>query len=348
MKKTITLLIIGILCLSAFSILSYAEKVAASTGTVSEFDTYPGLLPYSDPNDNLLIGWTLDLSTPGASEGRDVVTQRIGASLNGTVFVSTAGSYLISVWVLDRGTADKIRIDDQEWVFVAPATGTPAHEEFKQVVLGMRFLSAGSHNVTLTHVAAGTVGSYPTNSILDYLELDISATVDIVPNALNLKSRGKWITAYIELPQDYNAADIDVSTIALNSTFSAELTSTAIGDYDSDGIPDLMVKFNRTELVSFMVSHSVDHGNAVLTIAGQLVGGEYFGGSGTIRVSALVGDVDCNGKVEIADIVKASTSYGSEEEDTNWNPNANFAPAWDKIDMFDLVTCVKHYGEKYP
>lgn len=66
----------------------------------------------------------------------------------------------------------------------------------------------------------------------------ITATVVIHPQTLNLGSKGRWLTAHIELPKGYNLSDIDVSRIMLNDTIPVELTP--IGDYDCDGIPDLM------------------------------------------------------------------------------------------------------------
>jgi hypothetical protein len=106
----------------------------------------------------------------------------------------------------------------------------------------------------------------------------ITATVDIAPDTLNLKSKGKWITCYIELPEGYNVSDVDVSTIMLNDTISAELHPMEIGDCDDDGILDLMVKFDRQ---TAMVLLSV--GEATLTVTGE-VDGTPFEGSDTIRV----------------------------------------------------------------
>jgi len=121
---------------------------------------------------------------------------------------------------------------------------------------------------------------------------EITATVDIDPDTLNLKSKGEWITCYIELPEGYNVSDIDVSTIMLNDTIPVSLLDvpapkpvpTEIGDYDNDGVPDLMVKFNRTELTSHI--HNVlgiEYGNVTLTITGE-VAGTPFEGSDSIRV----------------------------------------------------------------
>jgi probable HAF family extracellular repeat protein len=73
-------------------------------------------------------------------------------------------------------------------------------------------------------------------------------TIDIHPDTLNKKSKGKYITCYIELPEAYSVEDIDIDTVMLSvngSSISAELSPTEIGDYNDNGIPDFMVKFDR-------------------------------------------------------------------------------------------------------
>jgi abortive infection bacteriophage resistance protein len=81
----------------------------------------------------------------------------------------------------------------------------------------------------------------------------ISATIDIDPDTLNLKSNGEWITAYIELPDGYDVNDISIESIELEiegHAFVVDLEApSAVDDYDSDGIPDLMVKFDRSDIV---------------------------------------------------------------------------------------------------
>lgn len=113
------------------------------------------------------------------------------------------------------------------------------------------------------------------------------ATIDINPNALNLKSKG-WITVYIELPECYNVEDIDVSTILLNDTIPIDSEApTQIGDYDSDGIPDLMVKFSRTEVLESISNAGLPSGRfgqVTLEVTGELSDETSFEGSDTIRV----------------------------------------------------------------
>jgi len=107
----------------------------------------------------------------------------------------------------------------------------------------------------------------------------IEATVDIEPDTLNLDSKGKWITCYIELEESPDAADIDVSTIKLNGTVPAEEKPAEIGDYDEDDILDLMVKFNRAS-----VEEILEVGDEVeIVITGELTGTS-FEGTDTIRV----------------------------------------------------------------
>ncbi len=119
----------------------------------------------------------------------------------------------------------------------------------------------------------------------------VSVTIDIDPDTLNLKSEGRWITGYIELPEGYDLNDINVSTILLNDTIPVDLdTPTEIGDYDNDGIPDLMVKFDRDEVISLIESNLNTRERVctvALTITGKLYDGTPFQGRDSIRVLIL-------------------------------------------------------------
>jgi hypothetical protein len=97
-------------------------------------------------------------------------------------------------------------------------------------------------------------------------------TLDIDPNTLNLKSKGKWITAYIEIP-GWDLTKIDLSSIRLNKTIQPEMNQkygfvrNPIGDYDEDGIPDFMVKFDRKAVQNILVP-----GLAILNLTGEIDG----------------------------------------------------------------------------
>jgi hypothetical protein len=180
----------------------------------------------------------------------------------------------------------------------------------------------------------------------------IAATVDVKPDALNLKSIGRWLTVYVELPEGYDVNDIDVSTVKLNGTISANaLASNQVGDYDGDGIDDILVKFNRTQVITFIsAAHTgVFNLTAGFVVTGKLVTGVSFEGSDVVKVSNLLGDANGDGKVDILDLVLGAISYNSTDDGLNWNPNVNFvnfAVSYNRIDILDLVTIVSQYGKK--
>lgn len=114
----------------------------------------------------------------------------------------------------------------------------------------------------------------------DEFMLQTATIVDIDPDTLNLNSSGKWITCYIELPDGCHVEDINISTILLNDVIPAEDHPTDIGDYDNDGIPDLMVKFDRQA-----VQDILEPGDGVeIKITGELNDGTKFEGLDYIRV----------------------------------------------------------------
>jgi len=107
----------------------------------------------------------------------------------------------------------------------------------------------------------------------------VYATIDFDPDTLNLRSMGKFVTVYIEPPAGYDISQIDAASIKLNGIVPALAKPTEGDDYDSDGIADLMVKFDRAAVQDIVtVSDQVE-----VTITGG-VAGICFRGSDTIRV----------------------------------------------------------------
>jgi len=51
----------------------------------------------------------------------------------------------------------------------------------------------------------------------------ITAIIDFDPDTLNLKSEGRWVTVYIELPNGYDVSEIDVPSIKLNDFVTVDL-----------------------------------------------------------------------------------------------------------------------------
>jgi len=123
----------------------------------------------------------------------------------------------------------------------------------------------------------------------------ITADVDIDPNTLNLKSNGKFVTVYIELPEEHNAGDIVLETVHLEGI--PAITDSTYGfvknphlmDKDGDGILERMVKFDRAMVISLIIQHMSPNvkQKVTLTVTGNLYDGTYFTGSDTIKVLPL-------------------------------------------------------------
>ena len=99
----------------------------------------------------------------------------------------------------------------------------------------------------------------------EIIEPIINAAIDIDPNTLNLKSKGRWITCYITLNSPYDVNDIDISTVILEDTIPA-----AWGDIQGD---TLMVKFDRSD-----VQDMLSPGTYNLKVTGELTDGTIFQG----------------------------------------------------------------------
>ncbi|MEW6601884.1 MAG: hypothetical protein AB1499_13005, partial [Nitrospirota bacterium] len=108
---------------------------------------------------------------------------------------------------------------------------------------------------------------------------NITATIDFDPNTLNKKSKGTWVVVYIELPSGYSVADIVIPSILLNGVIPAESWPYSLGDYDKDGIPDLMVKFSRNSVINLLPNGD----NVQVEVTGT-VGATTFEGFDIIRV----------------------------------------------------------------
>jgi len=101
------------------------------------------------------------------------------------------------------------------------------------------------------------------------LSAPITIGFDFTPNTLDLNSRGLWVTGFLEPTSPLSAGDIDVASIRLNEVVPVDPAApTALGDNDGNGIPDLMVKFNRAAVeltlpegdnVAVNVTGYVDH-----------------------------------------------------------------------------------------
>ncbi|MEM4187575.1 MAG: hypothetical protein QW786_02135 [Candidatus Hadarchaeum sp.] len=140
----------------------------------------------------------------------------------------------------------------------------------------------GRHRLIV--IATDAAGNMETSSV--EFSVIIPATVDVCPDVLNLKSKSdkNAVTAFIELPEGYLVEEIDAASVKLDiggTIVSAQSNPSCVGDYDGDGVADLMVKFNRAEVVAAL---GAAIGQAKITVKGRMNNGLSFAGEDILRV----------------------------------------------------------------
>jgi hypothetical protein len=117
----------------------------------------------------------------------------------------------------------------------------------------------------------------------------VDATIDFDPDTLNLGSKGRWATVYVELPNGYDPGDIDPTTVLLEDEISPVMDEkygfvahnvSYVVDNDGDGIMERMLKFKRSEIHAI-----VSPGVYNFKVSGELEDGtEFEGYTDPIRV----------------------------------------------------------------
>ncbi|MFX0005621.1 MAG: hypothetical protein ACFFA7_06745 [Promethearchaeota archaeon] len=105
----------------------------------------------------------------------------------------------------------------------------------------------------------------------------IQANINVDPDALNFKSKGKWITVYISLSMGYDVNNIVLDSVLLNELIPAEPKSEIL---EFNNHLELMVKFNRASVKNVLPSL----GFCTITITGELIDGKGFEGTDIIKL----------------------------------------------------------------
>ena len=143
----------------------------------------------------------------------------------------------------------------------------------------------GDYQVTFT----GDI-SLPSEEIPPEEPRTIKATIDVHPETLNVKSKGKVVNCVVTLPDDYDVQEITTDSVALTkinqSALKAPLNTTGpseIGYYDGKpGVRLLRVKFDRKTLIDLV---GTAEGEVTLNISGTMQDGStMFEGTDVIRV----------------------------------------------------------------
>ena len=128
-----------------------------------------------------------------------------------------------------------------------------------------RVLDGNEDDTAVVDMGAYEYGSLP----------PVEAVVKIHPGTLNLRSKGRWLTCYILLPQGCNAADIDPNSVLLED----EIPADRVVSYGRLA----MAKFSRPA-VHQLLSDLQTPAEVELLVSGQLIDGTIFEGTDTITL----------------------------------------------------------------
>ncbi len=175
------------------------------------------------------------------------------------------------VWNSGSGSLTYAFTESIVWVTdVNPPNGSSKGEhDVINVRIDITGLSEGLHEGSISITSNG--GNGTVNVYVEVLAPSRTISLDIDPDTLNLKSKGRWITAYLSA-ENASVYDVNISNILLQDTLMPERW-----DYQDDV---LMLKFNRQELQSLLqVGDSIE-----IKIGGKWKGGESFEAYDYIRV----------------------------------------------------------------
>ncbi|HET9326468.1 MAG TPA: T9SS type A sorting domain-containing protein [Candidatus Eisenbacteria bacterium] len=100
------------------------------------------------------------------------------------------------------------------------------------------------------------------------------AGLHVEPRTLNVRSGGRWVTAYIEPPAPYLPADISIESLTLNGVSVDVAAPVGTDDLDGDGIAELVVRFSREALVATAPGGATE---MTLRLAGTVSGSNFTG-----------------------------------------------------------------------
>jgi hypothetical protein len=116
------------------------------------------------------------------------------------------------------------------------------------------------------------------------LDEHANGSLVVTPKSLNLQSRGRVITTFLELPAGIDPADIDTRSLLLEGTLPPVTPPTPkLGDRNGDNISELMVKFSRPRLIDLLCGTDRDVGGVELKVTGE-VDGRAFEVRGDLRL----------------------------------------------------------------
>lgn len=101
-----------------------------------------------------------------------------------------------------------------------------------------------------------------------------AAGIKVTPQSLNLKSRGRWITVHLKLPEGMTASQVDKTSLLLMDQVPVDKVQ------KGKGARNLTLKFERADVTALLAPGP----EVVIYLAGQMKDGTVFDASDTIKV----------------------------------------------------------------
>jgi hypothetical protein len=173
-------------------------------------------------------------------------------------------------------------ISSAEWLAVSPAEGTiPAGGSAElDVVLDARDMLEGVYDRNIYIMSNDPYKpeiAVPVHMIVRVVQ---ATYVDVAPDALNRNSKGKWISACIELPSDFDPSAVLEETVRMENSVSVDPGRSSTGDVNHNRVEDITFKFSRRDIVQILT----DGDRVPVTLVGEIDRAAWFTASDTIRV----------------------------------------------------------------
>ena len=167
------------------------------------------------------------------------------------------------------------------WISVSPAGGSLAPGTAATLSVFLNAGSLGSGDVESTLVLQS-------NAEQNRVEIPVTfhvsgldaASVEVDPGTLNPASRGRWVTAVIELPSGDLPEEIVLETVRAQLTVPADPEEYQIGDLDLDGIPDVRFRFDRAAFIRSLPPED----RVEVLVTGEIRNRHYFTARDSVRV----------------------------------------------------------------
>jgi subtilisin family serine protease len=169
------------------------------------------------------------------------------------------------------------------WLSTAPEGGVIPAGECADITVTMdaAALEAGDYSGTIILTSNDPDEATVPVEVIFHVGTVDAADSDIDPDTLNLSSNGKWMTGRVELPAMYDPLDVVLETVRFNGQVAADLRIFETGDdFNMNGIPDLMFKFDRTAIEGLLLEGE----EVEVTMTGEIRDTIYFVATDTIRV----------------------------------------------------------------